>query len=390
MASIAGATRTTNSVDVIVNIAREIVVDDVSDVRDIETTGGNGRSDENRSTTIAEREQSLLTFTLGTVAMYRSCREVGGEEEISEHVGVTLGLDEDQGKADLVAGVENVEKDGALVIFLHVLDVLGDILGCGSNPTDREEDVILQEVSSEKLDLPRERSTEHQSLTLCCPRHVLSLDDTSDLGLETHIKHPIGLVKDEILDVRKTDLATFNEVDKTAGRRAEEIASPIDIPELHTDVCSTVDDSWTYPGPVREFPSLVVDLADKFTGRGEDKDSWISLSRVAARLVGRIRTRSDGEGLREDREEEASGLSGACLGASHQIGTLSDDGDGMTLDWGWGGVSGKLDVVEQIWVERRVGELLDGFGNVLPRDFNRDIFVLVEVNASLHELDVMI
>ena len=41
-------------------------------------------------------------------------------------------------------------------------------------------------------------------------RHVLSLYNTTNLMLETHVKHAIRLVEDKVTDIGKADATTFN------------------------------------------------------------------------------------------------------------------------------------------------------------------------------------
>ena len=43
----------------------------------------------------------------------------------------------------------------------------------------------------------------------------------------------------------------------------------------------------------------------------------------------------------------------------------------------------KLDVPEEMVIERRVGELEDGFGDIVSRGFDWDIVILLEVDTSL-------
>ena len=49
----------------------------------------------------------------------------------------------------------------------------------------------------EYLDLLGESGAEHESLALPSGHHVVLLDDSPDLGLETHVQHTIGLVQNE-------------------------------------------------------------------------------------------------------------------------------------------------------------------------------------------------
>ena len=102
-------------------------------------------------------------------------------------------------------------------MILDVLDLLGDIFGGGANAADGEEDVFLEEILSEDLDITREGSAEHEGLAFVDTRHILSLDDATDLMFKTHIKHAVGLVKDKVTDVGETDTTTLDEIDETSG-----------------------------------------------------------------------------------------------------------------------------------------------------------------------------
>jgi hypothetical protein len=103
--------------------------------------------------------------------------------------------------------------------------------------------------------------------------HVLSLHDTTNLGLETHVKHAISLVKYQVLDVGETDASTLDEIDKTTGGSTQKVASALDQTELLVDVRTTVDDGRTHPGAVRKFASLVVDLGNKLASGRKDEGS---------------------------------------------------------------------------------------------------------------------
>lgn len=48
-------------------------------------------------------------------------------------------------------GIEQVKQEGPLVIFFNPHHLLGDVLGGGTNPAHSQEDVLLQEVTSQDL-----------------------------------------------------------------------------------------------------------------------------------------------------------------------------------------------------------------------------------------------
>ena len=316
--SVAGTTGTTDTMDVIVDVTGEIIVDNVGDIGDVQATSGDSGGNHDRGLTGPEGVQGMLTLPLGAVTVNRGGRHAVTVKEVAQHIGHALGLDEDQGKADRVAGLtgQDVEQDAALVVVLDILDLLGDVLASGADTADAEEDVILQEVTGEHLDVTREGGGEHEGLPLLDAGHVFALDDTTNLGLETHVQHTISFVEDEVLDVGKADPATFDEIDETAWGSREEITAFLDLAKLLVDIGATVDYGGANPGAISKLAGLFVNLGDKLASGGEDEGGGVGLATSAVRLSRGIgdRGRALGEGGREDGEEETASLSGTGLG----------------------------------------------------------------------------
>ena len=61
------------------------------------------------------------------------------------------------------------------------------------------------------LDLLGEGSTEHHGLTDAFRGHGVLLHDASDLGLKTHVQHPVSLVQHQVADRddRNSSLSTL-------------------------------------------------------------------------------------------------------------------------------------------------------------------------------------
>ena len=72
-------------------------------------------------------------------------------------------------------------------MVFNVLDTLGDVLGGGTDTADGKENIVLQEVTSEHLDVTGESGREHECLAVVDLRHVFALNDTTNLRLETHV-----------------------------------------------------------------------------------------------------------------------------------------------------------------------------------------------------------
>ena len=219
-------TRTTDTVHIVVDIRGEIVVDDVGDVGNVETSSCDSGRNEDGGTSRSEGLQCHLTFALGAVTVDGCSGHTVTEQKVAQHIRHALCLDENKGQAEVVLALarKNIEQNTTLVLVLDILDLLRNVLAGGADTTDTEEDVVLQKVAGEHLDVAREGGREHEGLTLGSARHVLALHDTTNLGLETHVKHTIRLVEDEILDIGKADASTLDQVDETTGCRAEKVA----------------------------------------------------------------------------------------------------------------------------------------------------------------------
>jgi hypothetical protein len=382
--SVTGTSSTTDTVDVVVNVGGEIVIDDVGDVWNIETTSGNSSSHQDGAPSVAEHLKSTLTLTLSTVTVDGGGRKLLVDEEVGQRVCHALGLDEDQGETSSV-GVEDIQKDGPLVSILDVFDLLGDVLRGGTDTSNGQEDVVLQEVSGEHLDVAGEGSGEHESLTVLDVGHVLSFNDSANLRLETHVQHTVSLVENEVLDVAERDASTLDEVDKTTRSGNKEIATALDRTKLRTNVGTTVDDTGSDPGSVGKLSRLVEDLRNQLTGRSQDQRSGVSLAltaKVSGSTGGNGRRAVD-ECLGQDGEQETTSLSGTSLGTSHQVTATHNDGNGVLLDGGGNLVVSKLNVAEQMVIERRVGELQDRLRNIVSRGFDGNVVVLLEVDTGL-------
>jgi len=283
--------------------------------------------------------------------------------------------------------VEDVQEDGALVSVLDVLDLLGNVLRGRSDTTDGQENVVLEEVASKHLDVAGEGGREHESLAVLDQRHIFTLNDTANLGLETHVQHTVSLVKNKVLDVSEGDTATLNQIDETTGSSNEKIAATLNLAKLGTDVGTTVHDTGADPRAVSKLAGLIEDLGDKLTSRSKNEGSRVSLALTAVAVLTTSRSRGSGgtvlESLREDREKETTSLSGTGLGTSHEITATHDNGDRVLLDRGGDNIAGELNVGDQVVVQRGVGELSNGLGDVVTGGLNGNVIVVGKVDTSL-------
>jgi hypothetical protein len=222
-------------------------------------------------------------------------------------------------------------------------------------------------------------------LTVLDRGHIFTLDDTTNLGLETHVQHAISLIEDKVLDVLQRDTTSLYEIDQSTRSSNKQITATLDLSELRTNVCTTVNNARSDPRSVGKLSGLLKDLRDKLTGGSKNQRGGVGLS-LTAELTGGIsrhRRRTVDESLRKNGEEETTSLSGTSLGTSHQITTTHDNGDRVFLNRGGDLVVSKLDVAAQVLVQRRSRELVNRLRHLCTGSLDGDVVVLLEVDTSL-------
>ena len=159
--------------------------------------------------------------------MNGSGREVLVNQEVRQGICHALGFHENKSETSTM-GVEDVKQNRAFVHILNILNLLGNVLRGRTNTSNRQEDIVLQEISGEHLNIAREGGREHEGLTVLDTWHIFAFHNASNLGFETHVQHAISLVKDQVFDVTQRDTATLDKVDKTAGGGDKEIAASLE------------------------------------------------------------------------------------------------------------------------------------------------------------------
>ena len=237
------------------------------------------------------------------------------------------------------------------------------------------------------------RSPEHNRIKVCLFSqaftfrwHVVLLDNSSNLRLETHVKHTIGLIEAEVSAVVQADLSSVEEVSQSTGSGDEQVAASVKISHLSANISTAVDDAGSDMGSVREFSGFIVDLRSQLSSGRKDEREWIELSSTsvaaAAVLFGAV-ARSTVEDAGKHGEQEGGGLSGTSLGARHEISPLVDDRNGVLLDGGGGRVVGELDRFVDDLAEVALLKGADASWWVFTSHFCGDVIVLFEVDARV-------
>jgi len=222
-------------------------------------------------------------------------------------------------------------------------------------------------------------------LTVLDRGHIFTLNNTTNLGLETHVQHAISLIENKVLDVLQRDTTSLYEIDQSTRSSNKQITATLDLSELRTNVCTTVNNARSDPRSVGKLSGLLKDLRDKLTGGSKNQRGGVGLS-LTAELTGGISRhsrRTVDESLRKNGEEETTSLSGTSLGTSHKITTTHDNGDRVFLNRSRDLVVSKLDVAAQVLIQRRSRELVNSLRHICTGSLDGDVVVLLEVDTSL-------
>lgn len=100
--------------------------------------------------------------------------------------------------------IENADQFVALFELADRKHVLFDVPVGATHVADSDEDVVTQELPGQLLDLTWERGAEHQRLVVFW--HAVLLRQFHHRVLEAKVKHPVGLIQDEVFDLCQADL----------------------------------------------------------------------------------------------------------------------------------------------------------------------------------------
>ncbi len=175
---------------------RDVVVDDVADALDVETTRGDVGGDENVERTVLELVDRALALGLHDVAVDRGRGETAGAQPLGQILGGLLRAHEDDHRLE---GLD-LEDTGQRVELALVGDEdppLGDVRRRRRLRLDGDFLRILEVLLRQPADRARHGRGEQ--------RDLLGVggvgEDALDVLLEAHGEHLVGLVEDEELEL---------------------------------------------------------------------------------------------------------------------------------------------------------------------------------------------
>lgn len=291
---------TTDTVDVVLAVGREVVVDDQGDLLDIDTTGEKVGGDEDTGRTRAELLHDHITLTLVHVTVHGRDGEVAGGKLVGEPVDLSAGVAEDDGLGD-GDGLVQVGQRVELPVLLLDCDVeLLDTFEGKLVLLDEDTDGVTHELGGDLEHILRHGGREQDDLGGLWEQ----LEDVVDLLGETARQHLVGLIEDEHLHAVGLEDTALDHVVDTARSADNDLRAILEGLHVVTDAGATNAGVALDVHEVADGDNDLLDLLRKLTGGREDK----GLACLEARVD-----------LLESGDGEGSGLAGTGLSLSDDI-----------------------------------------------------------------------
>ena len=330
-----GAARTPDAVHVRLGVRRQIVVDDVRDVPDVEPArrhvGGDEQVGRGRSDALHDRVALALLHAavqcLGAVAM--------GVQRLDERIHLQpRPAEDDRGRRAL--HVENAVERGC---FVAMTDDVGDLADPGNRarrlfPGDRDASRGFEVTLGDLQDPGGQRRREQRRL----PRVRCFLQDGVEILGKAHVEHFVGLVEHQHPNGVEEERPAPDVVQRPARRGDDDVRASIERAELLLHRGAAVERHRAEPGAAGVLVNRLAHLHRQLA-RGHEHEARGASGRdgfLPARLPGRpfslaFHLRGHRQTLNH-RQREGGCLAGAGFGLRQQVAAREDQGNRLALD----------------------------------------------------------
>jgi hypothetical protein len=214
-------TSTTDSVDVVLLLVGELVVDNKTDLLNINTSSEEISSDQDTDGAWTELLHDDITAKLVHLTVHDADGEVVLGHRLLEVLNSLLGVTVDKGLVDVQVGVQ-VEEDFHLPLLLLDSDVvLVNTFESKLLVLDENLCGVSHEVLGHAKDLRRESSREESNLDVSRKE----LENVLNLGFETTRQHLVSFVQNEQLEVLGLEETSLHHIVNTSGSTDDDVSA---------------------------------------------------------------------------------------------------------------------------------------------------------------------
>jgi hypothetical protein len=185
-------------------------------------------------------------------------------------------------------------------------------------------------------------------------------NNLANLGLETHVKHTISLVKNQVGNTTKVGLASLEHIDETTRCGDANLDTTCEVTNLRSLGDTSVDASVANAGGLSELADFGLNLNSQLTSRRKNQNDG-AVTGSEERL---------GVDVNDSGQAVGEGLSGTSLSDTNNVASRESHGPSLALNRCGLSETLCLDLVHHIWRETGLVELCDRLGDVGALDGN--------------------
>ncbi len=338
----AGAAHPADAVDVGLGGRGHVVVDDVGEPLDVQAPGGDVGGHHDVRGAALEAPEHLVALGLGEPAVERLGAVAPAAEGLVELVHLVAGAAEDDGGLRGLEVEEAPEGRELVAPGHHVggLAHLGEVALRRTLGGDLDLHRIGEVPLGDAPDPRREGGGEQRGLV---PLRELAEDGLDVVG-ETHVEHLVGLVEDDVADLRQRQAAAAQVVQGPPRGGHDHVHPAVEGLELVVDGLAAVDREHGDAEGLAVAVHRLGDLHRQLPGGDQDQGRGRGPARALA-----------GEPL-EQGQGEGGGLAGAGGGLAHEVPALEERRDGGGLDGRGLLVAELAQGLEELGLQAQIGE----------------------------------
>lgn len=260
-------TATTDTVDVVFTVSREVIVDDQGHLLHVDTTGPDVRGDQDARVPLPEVLHDAIPLLLGHLTVHAGNGEVGLAHLVSEPVDLAAGVAEDDCLGDGEGVVEVAEGVEFPFFLLHGDEILLDAFEGQLVTLHQHAYGVCHELGCHVEDIVGEGSGDHHDL---CGGWEVAVDIVNLLA-ESAVEKFISFIEDQHLDVPGAQVAPPDHICDSAWCTRHNVLAVIQLADVFTDICTSNTSMALHVHVVTEGHHDGLDLSCKFASRGKDK-----------------------------------------------------------------------------------------------------------------------
>ena len=334
IAGAGGPTGPPDAVDVIFGCGRDVVVDDVGDLRNINAPGGDVGGHQNLELPVAESVEGGLTLSLGEVSLDR-CRTIAGPGQLfADAFGPVFGPGEHEHRVG-IGMAQQLQEQLRFQVRGDRVEGMTDRLSRRGN-ADLDGGRVPQYFICQMPDLVGHGGGKEQGLTVLGDLP----DDPPDVREKAHIEHTVRLVQDQDLQFGEVDRSLPEVVQKPAGAGYDDLDSALQFLFLGIDAHASIDGSAPQAGFSPQHLDGLVNLLSQFPGGGDDQRADVPALSFHEPI--------------QDGQCKGGSLAGTRLGEAHDVAAFHNEGNRIRLDGGRAGKTRCRDAVCDGGVKRKI------------------------------------